>query len=233
MAYVHRVERPAEQSYGFFRSHGSGKMTLDGGTGVGHGTVKIVVHHTYVELRSESQFISGLAHTLVYHLGAVCGTPFEAATQLVDTRRLHEDDERAVNRAPRTGEADGVSYHFLSTEAFLAAVADGSFVEWEEVYPGRFYGTLRSEIDRKTALGRNVILDIDVKGALNVKPEKPPWTGNDSLRRRLRPCGGHGSWPIRKIPAATHRRLQANYGLSCFSRSPTEQKAPLFCLLYT
>lgn len=75
----------------------------------------------------------------------------------------------ATNRAPRTGEVDGVSYHFLTTEAFRDAVAQDKFVEWEEVYPGRYYGTLRSEIDSKTAAGRNVILDIDVKGALNVK----------------------------------------------------------------
>ena len=75
----------------------------------------------------------------------------------------------ATNRKPRPGETDGVSYHFLTTEAFRDAVAANSFVEWEEVYPGRFYGTLRSEIDRKTAAGHNVILDIDVKGALNVK----------------------------------------------------------------
>lgn len=75
----------------------------------------------------------------------------------------------ATNRAPRTGETDGVSYHFMSTEDFREAVAAGRFIEWEEVYPGRYYGTLRSEIDNKIAAGRDVILDIDVKGALNVK----------------------------------------------------------------
>lgn len=99
----------------------------------------------------------------------------------------------ATNRAPRTGETDGVSYHFLTTEAFRDAVAAGSFVEWEEVYPGRYYGTLRSEIDSKLAEGRNVILDIDVKGALNVKRiygdraltlfVQPPSV--EELRRRL------------------------------------------------
>lgn len=99
----------------------------------------------------------------------------------------------ATNRAPRTGETDGVSYHFLTTEAFRDAVAEGRFVEWEEVYPGRYYGTLRSEIDSKLAAGRNVVLDIDVKGALNVKKLygeqavtifiEPPSV--DELRRRL------------------------------------------------
>lgn len=75
----------------------------------------------------------------------------------------------ATNRAPRAGEEDGINYHFLSTVQFRDAIAAGEFIEWEEVYPGRYYGTLRREIDRIIASGGNVILDIDVKGALNVK----------------------------------------------------------------
>ena len=99
----------------------------------------------------------------------------------------------ATNRPPRPGEENGVHYHFLSTEDFRDSVAAGEFIEWEEVYPGRYYGTLRREIDRQLAEGHNVILDIDVKGALNVKKlygEKaltifvePP--SIDELRRRL------------------------------------------------
>ena len=75
----------------------------------------------------------------------------------------------ATNRRPRPGEVDGVHYHFLTTEEFRDAIAENKFVEWEEVYPGRFYGTLKSEIDRIIDKGGNVILDIDVKGGLNVK----------------------------------------------------------------
>lgn len=75
----------------------------------------------------------------------------------------------ATNRAPRTGESDGVHYHFLTTQQFRDAIADGKFVEWEEVYPGRYYGTLRSELEQAIENGENIILDIDVKGALNVK----------------------------------------------------------------
>lgn len=75
----------------------------------------------------------------------------------------------ATNRRPRKGEVDGVHYHFLTTEEFREAIAENKFVEWEEVYPGRFYGTLKSEIERIAEKGGNVILDIDVKGALNVK----------------------------------------------------------------
>lgn len=75
----------------------------------------------------------------------------------------------ATNRPPRPGERDGVSYYFLTDEAFRSAIANGEFVEYEEVYPGRFYGTLRSEIARIVNSGHNVVLDIDVKGGVNVK----------------------------------------------------------------
>ncbi len=75
----------------------------------------------------------------------------------------------ATNRAPRGAEVDGQDYHFLSTEAFRDAIDRGEFVEYEEVYPGRFYGTLRREVERRCDEGHNVILDIDVKGGVNVK----------------------------------------------------------------
>lgn len=75
----------------------------------------------------------------------------------------------ATNRAPRQGEVDGVSYHFLSTEQFRDAIANNDFVEWEQVYPGRYYGTLKSEVTNKCKSGANILLDIDVHGALNVK----------------------------------------------------------------
>lgn len=75
----------------------------------------------------------------------------------------------ATNRRPRPGEVDGVHYHFMTTEQFRDAIAEQKFVEWEEVYPGRFYGTLKSEIERIVDKGGDVILDIDYKGGLNVK----------------------------------------------------------------
>lgn len=75
----------------------------------------------------------------------------------------------ATNRKPRTGEQNGVNYHFLTTEEFQLHIANGDFVEHEEVYPGRFYGTLRSEVEQRCANGENVVLDIDVKGGVNVK----------------------------------------------------------------
>lgn len=75
----------------------------------------------------------------------------------------------ATNRQPRQGEKDGVNYHFLSDDQFHKAISDGEFVEYEEVYPGRFYGTLKSELQQRTEQGENVVLDIDVKGGVNVK----------------------------------------------------------------
>lgn len=75
----------------------------------------------------------------------------------------------ATNRKPREGEKHGVNYYFLSDEEFRRAIDAGEFVEYEEVYPGRYYGTLRSEIDRIVDAGHNVVLDIDVKGGVNVK----------------------------------------------------------------
>lgn len=75
----------------------------------------------------------------------------------------------ATTREPRRGETDGINYYFLSEEAFKEAIDNDELVEYEEVYPGRFYGTLKKEIERICAMGRNVILDVDVKGGINVK----------------------------------------------------------------
>ncbi len=75
----------------------------------------------------------------------------------------------ATNRQPRGEEKHGVNYYFLSDDEFRSSIENDAFVEFEEVYPGRFYGTLKSEIARITDAGHNVILDIDVKGGVNVK----------------------------------------------------------------
>ncbi len=99
----------------------------------------------------------------------------------------------ATSRPPRGNERDGVEYRFLTADEFRRRIADGEFVEYEEVYPGRFYGTLKSEIDRILESGHHCVLDLDVKGALNVKKLygdralalfiQPP--SIDALRRRL------------------------------------------------
>jgi guanylate kinase len=74
----------------------------------------------------------------------------------------------ATTRAARPDETNGADYHFLSTEEFERRIEAGDLLEYEEVYPGQFYGTLRSEIEDRAAEGP-VLLDIDVNGARNVK----------------------------------------------------------------
>ncbi len=75
----------------------------------------------------------------------------------------------ATTRAPREGEIDGVHYHYLSHDAFNERIENGDFLEWEEFYGGNRYGTLRSEVDKKLNSGYFILLDIEIKGALNVK----------------------------------------------------------------
>ena len=77
----------------------------------------------------------------------------------------------ATSRPPRGQEKDGVDYYFLSTEAFQKEIAQGSFLEYEEVYPGTFYGTFRSEVDRLQEMGNYVLFDIDVEGGLAIKKQ--------------------------------------------------------------
>ena len=99
----------------------------------------------------------------------------------------------ATSRAPRGQERDGVDYYFLSNEEFMNKVAEGAFVEWEEVYSGTRYGTLRGEVERIWSRNRVIVFDVDVVGGINLKRIfgedarsifiMPPSVGE--LRRRL------------------------------------------------
>ncbi|NJL74280.1 MAG: guanylate kinase [Saprospiraceae bacterium] len=75
----------------------------------------------------------------------------------------------ATTRARRPNEIEGKDYYFLSLAQFKTLVRDGAFLEWEEVYENKFYGTLRSEVERLWNLGKCVVFDIDVKGAESIK----------------------------------------------------------------
>lgn len=75
----------------------------------------------------------------------------------------------ATSRAPRGQEQNGKDYFFLSPETFRHKIQENAFLEYEEVYHDKFYGTLKSEVERQLQAGENVVLDIDVKGAINVK----------------------------------------------------------------
>lgn len=114
--------------------------------------------------------------------------------------RLMQDDGlklefsiSATTRSPRQGETDGVNYYYLTEEDFKRRIAQNEFIEWQEVYAGRYYGTLNSEIDRIFAKGHNIIFDVDVEGGINLKKIfndkalsifiQPPSV--EELRRRL------------------------------------------------
>ena len=75
----------------------------------------------------------------------------------------------ATSRAPRGAEKDGVDYYFLSLEEFQQRVAEDAFLEWEEVYPGQCYGTLKTEVEKSWSVGDAVAFDIDVVGGKNLK----------------------------------------------------------------
>ena len=75
----------------------------------------------------------------------------------------------ATSRAPRGTEKNGKEYFFLTPDEFRQKIANDEFVEYEEVYPDKFYGTLKSQVDKQLAAGENVIFDVDVNGALRIK----------------------------------------------------------------
>ncbi len=82
----------------------------------------------------------------------------------------------AASRDARGEEIHGKDYYFISTEDFKTHIKNEDFLEWEEVYRDNFYGTLKSEIERIWALGKNVIFDIDVAGGLRIKSKFPEET---------------------------------------------------------
>ena len=98
-----------------------------------------------------------------------------------------------TSRAPRGEEKDGVEYFFLTPEAFKEKIANNEFLEYEEVYENRFYGTLKAQVERQREAGQNVVFDVDVKGGINIKNHygdealslfiQPPSV--EELRRRL------------------------------------------------
>jgi len=83
----------------------------------------------------------------------------------------------ATSRSPRSTEKNGKDYYFLSNEEFKKKIENDEFLEWQEVYSGTYYGTLKSEVERIRNNGENVLLDIDVLGGINVKKIY----GNESL----------------------------------------------------
>lgn len=75
----------------------------------------------------------------------------------------------ATSRAPRRNEINGKDYYFLTPDEFRAKIQNNAFIEYEEVYAGKFYGTLKQQVEKQLLNGENVVLDVDVKGGVNIK----------------------------------------------------------------
>ena len=112
---------------------------------------------------------------------------------------MHFDNQKSIfsisctSRAPRGTEQHGVEYFFLTPEEFRQRIDNGEFLEYEEVYENRFYGTLKEQVEKQRDKGENVVFDVDVKGGCNIKRHygdsalsifiQPP--SLEELRRRL------------------------------------------------
>lgn len=125
---------------------------------------------------------------------APSGAGKSTIVQYLLTKNLHlEFSVSATSRAPRGVEKDGEHYYFLTPEKFRESIDNNEFIEFEEVYKDLYYGTLRSEVERITSKGNNIIFDVDVVGGLNIKKQfgdralalfiAPP--GIDELQKRL------------------------------------------------
>ena len=88
-----------------------------------------------------------------------------------------------TSRAPRGTEQDGVEYFFLTPEEFKDKIAKNEFLEYEEVYENRFYGTLKQQVERQREAGQNVVFDVDVKGGVNIKK----YYGDEALSLFIQP----------------------------------------------
>ncbi|MCD8282646.1 MAG: guanylate kinase [Prevotella sp.] len=121
-----------------------------------------------------------------------------------------------TTRSPRAGEHDGTDYFFISEDQFRTKIAAGAFVEYEEVYAGCLYGTLRSEVDARLLRGENVVFDVDVAGGCNIKRQygdeamsvfiQPP--SINELRRRLVARGTDSPETIEKRLAKAAKELE-------------------------
>lgn len=122
----------------------------------------------------------------------------------------------AATRNPRSYERDGVDYYFIGLENFKQKIQHNEFVEWEMVYEGKYYGTLKSELERIWAAGKTPLLDIEVKGAIHIREQYPDATlalfieppSVDELRRRLE---GRGTETVESLLARVNK---ASYEIS-------------------
>ncbi len=149
-----------------------------------------------------------------------------------------------TTRAPRTGEVDGVDYHFLSRDEFLARTVRGDFLEWARVH-GNFYGTLRSDVLDHIEAGRDVVMDIDVQGAQLVRACEDPFIraavidifilppSMAELESRLSGRGteSEDQLRLRLYNALDEMRHWREYRYTIVSGSPDEDLERFLCLL--
>ncbi|MBP3763561.1 MAG: guanylate kinase [Bacteroidales bacterium] len=129
----------------------------------------------------------------------------------------------ATSRAPREGEQDGRDYYFLRRDEFMQRVAAGDFLEWEEVYSGTCYGTLRSEVERLWGEGRTVVFDVDVNGGRNLKRHFGPQALSifvmppsvEVLEQRLRSRGTESEEAIAKRLGRSAEELKQADAFDC------------------
>lgn len=122
----------------------------------------------------------------------------------------------AATRKPRAHEVDGQDYYFMSVDSFHQKISENAFVEWEMVYEGKYYGTLKSEVERLWSIGKTPVLDIDVNGAIHVREQYPNNTlaifveppSMDELKRRLERRG------TENIESMQTRLSKAEYEIS-------------------
>ncbi len=161
-----------------------------------------------------------LEHTRIVILSAPSGTGKTTIVRsLMERLPQLAFSISATTRAPRPHEINGRDYHFLPEADFRQRIEAGAFVEWEEVYPGRFYGTLWSEIDRIVAAGQVPVFDVDVYGGLNLKKRfgpaalavflEPPTL--EELSERLRKRGTEDTLEIElRLQKAVHELTYAH-----------------------
>ncbi|NPA44520.1 MAG: guanylate kinase [Chlorobi bacterium] len=134
---------------------------------------------------------------------------------LSDNKYKFEFSISATSRKPRGKEVNGKDYYFLSVEEFKSKIKNNEFIEWEEVYKNQFYGTLKSEVERITNKGNNVIFDVDVVGGINIKKQytekcltifiMPP--SIEELEKRLRHRGTETEENIKKRLAKAEKEM--------------------------
>lgn len=139
--------------------------------------------------------------------GTVCKKLFECRSDIFFS-------VSATTRKPRKEDAEGVTYYFKTKEEFETLIAENAFLEWAE-YSGNYYGTLREPVMENLKNGKNVILEIDVKGALNVKKNfedgiyifiAPP--DKSALLQRLKARGSEGEEEIKRRLSAAEEELK-------------------------